>query len=67
MVAAKDAGATSGELVIGGGAPAPVRLAEYDPWGHVQVTGTGAPPYPLEAVEVELPRPDEVVPRLRWS
>ncbi|KAA1419445.1 DUF4873 domain-containing protein [Nocardioides humilatus] len=55
LVAAKDAGATSGELAIHGNAPAPVRLAEYDAWGHVQVNGTGAPPYALEAVEVDLP------------
>jgi hypothetical protein len=41
--------------VIGDGDPAAVRLAEYDPWGHVQVTGTGAPPYPLAPVEVDLP------------
>lgn len=55
LVAAKSRGATSGELVIDGGPPAPVRLAEQDPWGHVQVNGTGAPPYPLAPVEVELP------------
>ena len=55
LVAAKDAGATAGELAIGDRAPATLRLAEYDPWGHVQVHGTGAPPYSLEPVEVELP------------
>ena len=55
LVAAKDAGATSGHLVIGAGGPAPLRLAEYDAWGHVQVNGTGAPPYPMEPVEVDLP------------
>lgn len=55
LVAAKDAGATTGDLVIGDGAPATLRLAEHDAWGHVQVSGTGAPPYPLESVEVELP------------
>jgi len=55
VAAAKDAGATSAELVIAGGAPAALRLAERDPWGHVQVSGIGAPPYPLEPVEVELP------------
>jgi hypothetical protein len=55
VAAAKDAGATTGELVIGDGSPAPLRLAEHDPWGHVQVNGTGAPPYPLQAVEVDLP------------
>ncbi len=55
VVAAKEAGATSAELVIGDGPPAPLRLAELDPWGHVQVNGTGPPPYPLAPVEVELP------------
>ncbi len=55
LVAAKDAGATTAQLVVAGGPPAGLRLAEYDPWGHVQVNGTGAPPYPLEAVEVEVP------------
>jgi len=50
----KDAGATSGSLVIADRAPAELRLAEYDPWGHVQVSGTGAPPYPMDLVEVAL-------------
>lgn len=40
----KDAGATAGELWIGE-LVAPVRLAEYDPWGNVCVTGVGVPPY----------------------
>ena len=55
VTAAKDAGATAGRIAIGGGSPAEVRLAEHDPWGHVQVTGAGPPPYPLEAIEVEIP------------
>ena len=55
LVAAKDAGATVAHLAIAGGRPAELRLAEHDPWGHVQVNGTGAPPYSLEAIEVELP------------
>lgn len=55
VAAAKEAGATTAELVVGGGPPAPLRLAEHDPWGHVQVNGTGPPPYPREAVEIELP------------
>jgi hypothetical protein len=55
VAAAKDAGATSAELVIGERTPATLRLAEVDPWGHVQVSGTGAPPYPVAPVEVELP------------
>ena len=55
VAAAKDAGATAAELVIGDRAPAALRLAEVDPWGHVQDGGTGPPPYPLEQVEVEVP------------
>ena len=53
--AVKDAGATTGILAIDGRPPAELRLAEYDPWGHVQVNGTGAPPYPMDPVEIELP------------
>ena len=60
LAAAKDGGATTADLAIAGGPPATLRLAEYDPWGHVQVNGTGAPPYSLETVEVDLP---EVSPR----
>lgn len=55
VAAAKDAGATTAELSIGDRAPVALRLAERDAWGHVQVSGTGAPPYPLEPVEVDLP------------
>jgi hypothetical protein len=55
VAAVKDAGATTGSLVIAEGAPAELRLAEYDPWGHVQVSGTGLPPYPMELVEIDLP------------
>jgi len=55
VAAAKDAGATTGELVIADGSPVRLRLAEYDPWGHVQVNGSGAPPYPLDAVDIDLP------------
>jgi len=51
----KDAGATTGSLVIADRQPAELRLAEYDPWGHVQVSGAGAPPYPMDPVEIELP------------
>ena len=58
VAAAKDAGRRPARLVIGGGAPCPaVRLAEYDPWGHVQVTGTGAAAVlRSSAVEVDLAR-----------
>jgi hypothetical protein len=55
VAAVKDAGATAGFLAIDGAAPAELRLAEYDPWGHVQVKGTGLPPYPMDPVEIELP------------
>ncbi|GAA3814545.1 DUF4873 domain-containing protein [Nocardioides panacisoli] len=55
VVALKDGGAVTGELAIGDRGPAAVRLAEYDAWGHVLVTGVGAPPYPLEPVEVSVP------------
>ena len=54
LVAAKDAGATRATLVVRGAA-AELRLAEYDAWGNVLVSGVGAPPYPLPAVELELP------------
>ncbi len=55
VAAVKDAGASTGTLAIGAGEPAEIRLAEYDPWGHVQVKGTGRPPYPMDPVEVDLP------------
>lgn len=55
VVAAKDGGATTADLSIADGPPTTLRLAEYDPWGHIQVNGTGAPPYPLDAVEIDLP------------
>jgi hypothetical protein len=55
LVALKDGGATVADLAIGDRAPVAVRLAEYDAWGHVLVTGVGAPPYPLEPVEVIVP------------
>lgn len=55
VAALKDAGATTGTLAIAGRAPATVRLAEHDPWGHVQVSGTGSPPYAMNEVEIDLP------------
>lgn len=55
VVAAKDAGAARAELVVGGGAAAGLRLAEYDAWGNVLVSGVGAPPYPLPPVDLEAP------------
>jgi hypothetical protein len=53
--AIKDAGTTTAELAIDDGQPAELRLAEYDPWGHVQVKGVGVPPYPMDPVEIDLP------------
>ncbi len=35
-------------LTLPGGHPAPGRLQERDPWGHLRIVGVGAPPYPLE-------------------
>ena len=61
VAAVKDGGGTTARLVIAGGQPAELRLAEHDPWGHVQVSGTGAPPYPLEPVEVDLPHAASLV------
>lgn len=46
LTALKDGGATTAELVVGDLA-APLRLAEYDAWGNVSVTGVGIPPYVL--------------------
>lgn len=53
--AIKDGGATIAMVRIDHAPPAELRLAEYDAWGHVQVSGTGAPPYPMDPVEIELP------------
>lgn len=55
MTALKATGAAAAELTVDGGPPVPVRLAEHDPWGHVQVNGTGRPPYPRHTIEVDLP------------
>jgi len=55
VTAIKDGGATTGMVQIGDASPAELRLAEYDPWGHVQVNGTGVPPYPMDSVEIDLP------------
>ena len=53
--AAKKAGATEVGLVIGTGPRADGRLAEHDAWGNLRITGLGAPPFALEAIEVTLP------------
>jgi hypothetical protein len=55
VAAVKDAGGREGTLTIGDGMPAAIHLAEYDPWGHVQVKGTGAPPYPRDPVQIDVP------------
>lgn len=57
VTAAKAAGAVQAVLTVPGGRPTKGRLAELDAWGNVQVSGTGAPPYPLQAVAVGLPAP----------
>lgn len=44
LAALKDGGVVEVELVIGD-VSAPLRLAEYDPWGNVAVRAIGAPPY----------------------
>ncbi len=50
--AAKQGGATTVGLSIADGLRAEGRLAEHDAWGNVRITGLGAPPFELEAVEV---------------
>ncbi len=42
-------------LTVGAGPPRPATLGEQDPWGHYRISGTGAPPYPLESVHVDVP------------
>lgn len=44
-------------LAVGTGAPRPATLGEQDPWGHFRISGTGAPPFPLEGVEADQPIP----------
>ncbi len=38
-------GLRAAALIIGAGAPAPVRLGDPDPWGGIRVSGTGMPPW----------------------
>lgn len=61
LSAAKQAGAVTAWLTIDGRSPVPLRLAEVDPWGGVQVNATGVPPYPLEPVEIDVGSSDEAV------
>lgn len=49
---AKAGGATVVGLSIADGPTAEGRLAEHDAWGNLRITGLGAPPFELEAVEV---------------
>ncbi|MGW0172928.1 DUF4873 domain-containing protein [Rhodococcus sp. NPDC003322] len=44
-------------LTIDAGQPRPAVLGEQDPWGHLRISGTGAPPYPLDEVELDVPIP----------
>ena len=53
--AAKQGGATEVGLVVGDGPRADGRLAEHDAWGNLRITGLGAPPFELEAIEVTVP------------
>lgn len=55
VVALKEGGTTRATLTVDDGGSRDVRLAEYDAWGHVLVSGLGAPPYPLPQIEVDLP------------
>lgn len=53
--AAKSAGVVGVGISIDGRESAQGRLAEHDAWGNMRVTGLGAPPFGLNAVEVEVP------------
>lgn len=44
-------------LTIADGDACPATLGEQDPWGHLRISGTGAPPFPLDEVEVDVPVP----------
>lgn len=46
----KESGQSEVTVTLPDGRPAPGRLAEVDPWGHVRVTGVGVPPFPLETL-----------------
>jgi hypothetical protein len=54
--ALKDARAGAVEVAVGDRDPVPARLAEVTPWGTVRITGVGRPPYPLDDVEILVPR-----------
>lgn len=46
----KESGRSKVTVALPSGGPAPARLAEIDPWGHVRVAGVGTPPFPLETL-----------------
>ncbi|MGW6378620.1 DUF4873 domain-containing protein [Rhodococcus sp. NPDC055112] len=48
----KQRGRSAMHLTIPGGPETPATLAEQDPWGNYRITGVGAPPFPLEPVEI---------------
>ncbi|KZM73993.1 DUF4873 domain-containing protein [Nocardia terpenica] len=47
-----DPGRGQVSLTLPGGIPATGRLQERDPWGHLRIVGTGAPPFPSETAAV---------------
>lgn len=55
LAAVKASPVRDAAVVVDDGEPAPVRLGEVDPWGHLQVSGVGAPPWPRAPVEVDDP------------
>ncbi|MFD4180672.1 DUF4873 domain-containing protein, partial [Rhodococcus sp. NPDC058514] len=48
----KRRGRSALHLTIPGGPETAATLGEQDPWGNYRITGVGAPPFPLERVEV---------------
>ncbi|MFI6429527.1 DUF4873 domain-containing protein [Rhodococcus oryzae] len=55
----KQRGRSAMHLTIPGGPETPATLAEQDPWGNYRITGVGAPPFPLEPVEIVEVRPQQ--------
>jgi hypothetical protein len=49
LLAAFRSGSRDASVLIPGGAAAPARLGEPDPWGGLRVSGVGAPPWPSGA------------------
>jgi hypothetical protein len=48
----KQRGRSAMHLTVPGGPETPATLAEQDPWGNYRITGVGAPPFPLEIVDI---------------